>query len=225
MISCSDPKKVEIPNDIEAWESDKDFKAAVEKLNDEEKELFVAYTIRMKFGEAFGGEGIKKGLTIGEAIKLQQEWEKEQAKEDARRKQLAAELQKTELEILKQMNEALTVTLLSLKFKKANPGARIYSDYFSIKIGFRNNADKDILGAKGVVVLKDIFGDTIKRIGLSNDDGVKANSSKTWSGTLDYNRFRDEDNKLRTTEFSKIKFEWEPDVYIFTDGSKLEMPK
>lgn len=224
LISCNDYKETVIPPEIESWETDNKFKKSVKKLNEEDKKLFVAYTMRAELGEVFGGKGIGKGLTIGQAIDIQKEWGEEQELEKQKQQLLAEELQKKQLSALKEMNSALTVSLISLKFNKSDWNSGTYSDYFSIEIAFKNNTDKNIMGAKGVVVLKDVFGDAIKNVRLSNDKDIKSNSTNSWYGTLDYNQFMAEDNKLRTTEFNKLKFEWIPDIYLFDDGSKLQMP-
>jgi hypothetical protein len=222
---CSNPKKAEIPQDISSWESNSTFKKSVDKLKDDDKKQLLAYLVRTQMSAAFGGEGMKKGTTIEDAIKFQKEWQDEQSKEEQKQKLLAAELQKKQLESIKKMNDVLTVTLLNLSLNSKDYERQIYSDYFSIKVGFKNNSEKDISGVKGTVILKDMFGSLIKNIGISNDNGIKANGTSTYSGTMDFNQFEDSDKKLASTEFSKIKFEWNPDVYIFADGSTIEMPK
>ena len=220
----SDPKKTEVPQSIEEWDRDAKLKTAVDKLTEEEKQLFLAYTMRMAMGEAFGGKGTPSGITIGEAIEQQRVWQQKQDQEEARRKELAAKLEKERLETLSKLNDALTVSVLSLTFRNSDFNSSRYSDDFVIKIGFENHTDKDLVGVKGVVIFKDIFGDVIKKVGLSNDDDIKAHKTHTWVGTLDYNQFMDPDNKLRTTSFDKLKIEWEPEVYIFSDGSQMRMP-
>jgi len=225
MFSCANPKKAEIPQDIQSWKSNQKFKKSVEKLSPDDKKLFLSYVMKTQMSSVFGGEGLKKGTTIEDALKIEKEWQAEQEKEELKRQALAAELQKKQLEAMKKMNEAVTTSLVNFGFRKSDWQSGTYSDYFTIKVGFKNNTDRDISGVRGVVVLKDIFSETIKRINLSNDNGIKANSTSTYSGTMDFNQFKDEDTKLRGTEFSKLKYEWEPDVYLFDDGSKMEMPK
>jgi hypothetical protein len=76
------------------------------------------------------------------------------------------------------MNSALTVTLLNLEFRDASEAPNRYSDVFTLKIGFRNNTDKNLAGAKGVIVFKDIFDDVLKKVRLSYDDGINPNETK-----------------------------------------------
>jgi len=224
-LGCgSDPKKTEVPQSIDDWQQDAKLKAAVEKLTDEEQKLFAAYALRVAISEAFGQKGVAGSITIGEAIDRERAWQLEQEREEARRKILAAKLEKERLEALSKLNDALTVSVMSLRFRDSDFNAGRYSDDFVIKIGFENHTDKDLVGVKGVVILKDIFGDIIKKVGLSNDDDIKAHKTHVWVGTLDYNQFMDQDNKLRTTPFDKLKIEWEPEVYIYADGSQMRMP-
>jgi len=223
-LGCgTDPKKTEVPQSIDDRQEDAKLKAAVEKLTEEEQKLFAAYALRMAMGEAFGQKGVAGSITIGEAIERERAWQEEQAREEAKRKELAAKLEKERLEALGKLNDALAVSVISLSFRNSDFNEGRYSDDFVIKIGFENHTDKDLMGVKGVVIFKDIFGDIIKKVGLSNDD-IKAHKTHVWVGTLGYNQFMDQDNKLRTTSFDKLKIEWEPEVYIFADGSQMRMP-
>jgi hypothetical protein len=224
MVSCSDPKKMVIPQDVKTWESDTKLKEAIGKLPESDQKLFAQYVVRTQLSSILSGEvAMKEGITIGEAIKIQSEWQVEQDKEEVKRKALAEDLQKRQLEATKVMNEAVTVTLMKLRFVPSDYEEGRYSDCFEVRVGFSNNTNKDIIGVKGTVVLDDVFGDKIKRIGISDDDGIKTNSTKTYSGTMNYNQFKDEDVKLRSTSFDKIKFNWEPETYLFGDGTKMEM--
>ena len=58
---------------------------------------------------------------------------------------------------------------------------------------------------------------------LSVDKSIAAGQSIRWDGDLGYNPFIDEDVKLHNTEFAKMKISWEPEVYLFSDGSKMEI--
>jgi len=219
-----DPKSVAVPPSLESWQSDEDLKEASAELTDEDKRLFGAYAIRSAMASAFGSSGIPAGTTIGSAIEVQRRWEAEQKAEKARQALLKRELESSRLAHLREMNDALTVSLLKLGFRDSDPRAGRYSDQFLIEIGFENRTDQELIGAKGVVVLKDVFGDTIKRINLSNDTSIQYGETHVWSGTMDYNQFRSEDKKLRTTPSDKLNFEWEPVAYLFEDGTRLEMP-
>ena len=225
LSGCNDPKGTVVPSDINTWESNEDFKQSVQKLTESDQKLLAAYAMRAGLASAFGGQGIENGTTIGQAIDIQQQWVQEQQAQEAKQAALAAQLQEQQLKALKEMNGYLTVSLNNLEFLPSNIQAGRYLDYFTIEVGFKNNTDENISGAKGVIVLKDMFDEVIKSINLSNDDSIPANQTATLSGTIDYNQFMDEDVKLRSTNIDKLQFEWVPDVYIFENGKKVAMPK
>lgn len=224
-IIAKDPHKVEVPSSVEKWDNE-DLHKAVEKLPEKEKELFAAYAARAALATAFGGEGvIPEGKTVGDVIKDQRKWQKEQEDMEQKQALLAAKLLKEQQEARTQMNNAVTASLLEISWHKSDWERGIHSDYFAISIGFKNCTAKDIAGIKGTVIFKDIFGDLIKGVRLSNDSGVAAGDTAIWNGSMDYNQFDDSDSKLRNTSRDKLKFEWEPDTYLFVDGTKMTMPK
>ena len=70
------------------------------------------------------------------------------------------------------LNDALTVSLLDLSCNKSSNLFEPCS--CSIKVGFRNNTDVNISGAKGVFIFKDMFRDIIKNMNLTNDSAIDA---------------------------------------------------
>lgn len=84
---------------------------------------------------------------------------------------------------------------------------------------FTNNTNKNIEGVQGTINFMDLFGNSIQRIQLSYDKGIKAGESKLYDATVDYNQFMDEDIKLKNTELSKLKYEWDVNTIVYTDGS------
>ena len=224
-IIAKDPHKVEVPSSVENWDDDALHKA-IEELPEKEQELFAAYAARAALATAFGGEGvIPKGQTVGDVLEDQRNWQKEQEEQGQRQALLSAKLLKEQADARREMNNAVTVSLLDITFRGSDYERDIYSDYFAMRIGCENRTSRDIAGIKGTVLFKDIFGDLIQGVRLSYDDGVAARDSVVWNGTMDYNQFDDDDKKLRNTSRDKLKVEWEPDTYLFTDGSKMTMPK
>ena len=66
LSACSDPKSTVIPVDPDKWETS--LKEPSAKLPEEEKRMLAAWIIRSKAKELFGGEKMKDGTTIGQAI-------------------------------------------------------------------------------------------------------------------------------------------------------------
>lgn len=219
LAGCSNPKSAEIPTDPKKWE---ELKPQVDKLNEEDKKLLTQYMVRKTMGAAFGGEGIKAGTTVGDAINEQKKWlEENEAKEKAQA-ELKAKVEAENAALKKQMDGILTAAIVS----KSGYSRYDYIDKITdigFQLAFENHTDKDIAGFKGVLSFKDMFGDTIKDLNLSYDEGVKAKSTAKYEGSMDYNEFMDEDNKLLTTELDKIKFEFIPSVIMFKDGTKVEL--
>jgi len=89
---------------------------------------------------------------------------------------------------------------------------------FTFKI--TNNTDKDITGIQGTVVMNDLFDNNIKSTMLTYDEGIKAGESKLYTATMDYNQFMESDIKLKGTELEKLKYEFDVDTIIYTDGTK-----
>ena len=224
--ACSDPQNFKIPTDSAQWKKDEGFKAVIKKLPDDEKKTLTAYLMRAGMAEAFGTTPPER--TVGEAIEnqkaFQAEKEAEQAAEAAEQAKQAALAKKVEEErqaAVAEARKALTVAVSSMNFIPSNLRAGRYQESFSLRIALQNNTEKDMSGIKGTVVFADMFDDEIKRVALSMDEGIPAGQTIQWNGSLDYNQFKDADVKLRSTELAKMKISWEPEVYLFTDGSKM----
>lgn len=95
-----------------------------------------------------------------------------------------------------------------------------FQDANTFTFKFINNTDKDIAGVKGYLVLNDLFGDQIKGVNLSYDEGILAGKTTLYRASIDYNQFIDEDIKLRQTELSKLKYTWEVNTIIYADGTE-----
>jgi hypothetical protein len=230
LVGCTAPHDRIVPTDVEKW-SDGPFGESLKSLPEEDKKLLLAYAMRVSMGKAFGGAGIPPGKTVGEVLAEQRAWEAEQerlAKEKAVESEriakeqaaLAAKLASERAAALKELTEALTVAVTQLKFVDGE-----YQDYIRVVIGFHNKTEKAMAGAKGALHFKDMFGETIKRVSLSYDEGIPAGGTKTWTGTLEYNRFNASDKKLANTDLARLTTEWEPAIYVFDDGTRMEMPQ
>lgn len=219
LVGCSNPKSAKIPTDPEKWE---ELKPQIEKLNEEDKKLLTQFLMRKGMGAAFGGDGIEPGTTVGDAIKEQKKWlEDKDAKEKAQA-ELKAKIEAENAAVKKQMDGILTAAIVS----KSGHARYEYIDKITdieFQLAFENHSDKDIAGFKGIISFKDMFGDPIKNLTLSYDDGVKAKSIAKYEGSTDYNEFMAEDTKLLNTDLDKIKFEFKPSVIMFTDGTKIEL--
>ncbi|MGU5816945.1 hypothetical protein ACV1EC_18800 [Aeromonas hydrophila] len=226
LFGCDkDPKTMQLPHDMATWKTDSEFTGAIKKLTEDERKLLLGYMVTAGMSEAFGGQGVPDGQTIGEAIEAQRTLIERQAREKQEKITQQELAQQANENTLAKMNNAVDAVLLTFKFSAADVGAKRYVDSFDIAIGFRNKTDKDISGVKGVITLKDMFGEPIKMARLSNDQSIPANGKAIYRGSLDFNPLVDTDKKLLSIDVKKMKFEWYPETYIFEDGSKLESEK
>lgn len=219
LSGCSNPKNKEIPTDPDKWDT---LKPEVEKLNDEEKQLLTQYIMRKAMGQAFGGGGVEAGTTIGDAIDEQRNWIKEKDTQEKAEAELKAKVEAQKKAKIEQVNKILTVALT----KKEGRSTYSFSEdpneiYF--EIAFENKGVKDISGVKGVAHFNDMFGDNIKSLSLSYDEGVKVDQMALYKASTNFNQFMSEDKALLSTDISKIKFTFEPQVVLFADGSKIEI--
>lgn len=231
LIGCSDPKKTIIPSDLATWE--KELKPTLERLSDEDRQAVGRFVLRAKMGEAFGGHSKLGAITVGEAITEQKQFEAEQqAKEaeqqakEAEEKRLAEKLKAERDALVKQAHDTLSIVLVSKGFRAADPmnGGSV-QDQVTFSLGFQNKGAKDLKGFKGTIVFKDMFGDVVKRLNLSYDQPVRAGKTVTWEGSMDFNPYMEDNVKLRDTDQSKLKLDFEPDAILFTDGTRLTIPE
>jgi len=122
---------------MQSW--DEKLAPEVKKLSDADREKVAAYLIRAKMGEAFGGNGIPPGTTIGQAIDAQAKWENEQAAKRAEEEALKKKLEQQRAAALEQLNKAVTVTLLAKEELPENYRIGRYSKYQHFRIGAQNN--------------------------------------------------------------------------------------
>ncbi len=231
LVACNSVKNTPLPQDLDKMES---IKPAMEKLTPEERELAGGYIMRHTLGAKmkgiFGGvegPGIPDGMTIGKAIEEQRKFISDQKAEEQKQAALKAALQAKREAALKPMKEAVTVTLVSKQIKPEYGYSGILMDEnFVVTFGYKNNTQKDIAGVKGYISVRDLFGDELSGFAVSNDDTIAAGKSITWTGsrTVKYAVGDNKDRKLAELDDSKYKVIWEPQVIVFSDGSKLELP-
>lgn len=153
------------------------------------------------------------GDLLGEAKKLREEMRLKEEEE----KELAGKAKIEELERIKRLGGALTVSLFEKGFTEYN-----YQKYITYKFAFENKTDKNIKAFTGQIVFYDLFDKEISSLNLTYDDGVTANSMKNWNAQTDYNQFKDEDITLKSKNVEDLKIKWVPGKIIFEDNSTLE---
>lgn len=96
ITACSNPKDTPVPKELTKIGT---IKPQLEKLTEEERDLFSQYVVRTTIGSAlgaaFGGKepvGIPNGMTIGKAIEEQKKFISEKQSEETKQKLLKEKL-------------------------------------------------------------------------------------------------------------------------------------
>jgi hypothetical protein len=220
MACAKDPHKLKITeqNKNNFMDSIKDSK----QLTVEETRLLLGYQIRNAAAQAFGGRPESMvGKTVGDLINEQRQFE-EGAKKDAEaQKRLAEEAKAKEEAAAAELRKTVNLSVYEKSYRPADLDAGSYQDYVVIKCAYENTSSKDIRAFRGKLRFADLFGSEIYQSGLTISDPIKAGAKATWIGTIKYNRFIDEDVKLKNTDLKDMRVEWVPLSVIFTDGSKI----
>jgi hypothetical protein len=222
LLACSDPRNASLSNDPDNWESE--LKPVLEKLSEEERTLLAQYMMRAKLGEAFGGSGIPTGLTVGAAIDDQRRFIEEEQRREAEARALRERVERERAAEIAKMDSVLSVAFVSKSYRDADYTSGQYQDLLTLVFAIENRSTKDIAGFKGTACFEDMFGDEISENNISYDETIPAGKAVRWRGSLNYNQFMSEHQKLRSTPPDKLRFRFRPEVVIFVDGSRIELP-
>lgn len=220
---CSKPTDAVIPTDMSKW--DKELAPELKKLPDADREHVAAYLMRAKMGEVFGAKGIPPGTTVGQALEAQKKWIAEQAEKRAQEEALKRKLEQERASAIKQLNDAVTVTLLAKRELPKNYDAGRYSEYQEFRIGVQNNTTKTVVGVAGEIKFIDVFDKEVGAVSFRISENIEPGKSFTWSGGRDYNQFLDTHRAVWNLEEGKYTTTFDPEMVVFKDGTKLTVPK
>lgn len=96
-----------------------------------------------------------------------------------------------------------------------------YNDYCALTFQVTNNTDKDIQGIEGGLIVSDLFGKEIMRVGCDFTGQIIKSKQSITEDELGFevNPFIDEDMKFYNTDFKDLKFEYIVHQIVFTDGT------
>lgn len=200
MSGCSDPKNVKLPQNANEF---KDFQAKIEKLDDEDKRLINDFVGENSLAMAFGN--VPSDMTVGEAIAMQKEREdKAKAKQEA---QKAA---------LKAMNDVINVEYVHHdKFERAGYPA------YQFTVEMTNKSAKQVIGVKGRLIFKDLFGKDVGNIGLESkktlDEGQPTYVEVTSMP------FATQDDIFKDGNYEPENVRFEPEAIVFADKTTLSL--
>ncbi|WP_062342878.1 hypothetical protein [Novosphingobium sp. CCH12-A3] len=219
--ACSGAKSTVIPTDPQKWD---EIAEDVKSLSDDDRKLVVGYMMRMSVGAAFAGQkgGIPPGTTIGDAIKDQKDWLAKQKAEEEQAEQLKAKVAAQKAADAEQIRRVATIAVTNVDVVSQDIMAGRYSDRLNVEVTIENKSAKQISGVRGTVAFKDQFDQEIDQTTFSLDEDVKPGETRIIKNYgRDLNQFKDEDKKLASIPFAKMKVSFVPEMIVFADGSKI----
>lgn len=200
LSGCSDPKNVKLPQNASEF---KDFQDKIEKLDGEDKRLINDFVGENAIAMAVGN--VPSDMTVGDAIAMQKEREdKAKAKEAAKQSALKA------------MNDVVDVEYVY--HDKSNAAG--YSVY-QFTVEMTNKQAKPVIGVKGRLIFKDLFGEDVGNIGVEAQTSLDKGQPKyvevrSMPLATQGDSFKDGNYKPEDVRF-------EPEIIVFADKTTLSI--
>ena len=217
LIGCSeDPRQVIITEQNK--DSFIDDIGDLKGLTVGEAQLLVKSQLRSKLSGALAGSNDDSivGLTVGELIERERQFQADQEAEQAKQEKLAAEAKAKEEAIAAELRKTIQLSVFKKTFRDGD-----YSDYIIISCAYENASTKDVRAFRGILGFTDLFDSHIYKTRLTISDPVKAGKKGTWVGQIDYNQFVEAEQALRSTDLEDMKVNWLPSSVIFADGTQI----
>lgn len=200
LSGCSDPMSVELPQNANEL---KDFQAKIEKLDGEDKRLINDFVGENPLAMAFGNT--PTGMTVGEAIAMQKEQE-DRAKAKEAAKQSA----------LKAMNDVINV-----EYVYHDKSDRAGFSAYQFTVEMTNKQAKPIIGVKGRLIFKDLFGEDVGNIGVEVKSTLEKDQPKYAEATSMPSMMQGDTFKDGRYESTDVRFE--PEAIVFADKTTLSL--
>lgn len=166
--------------------------------------------------------GIPRGVTVQQAIKDQDGWLANKNVEEATSAQLRKQAQAELAAIQVEFASDLTVSLLTKKNQVQVDGRR----FVTLEIAYSNRTDKAIQGVKGILKLRDTYGNPVIDVSLSNDRGISAMQTVIdHDADVPIDQLSEPQVNLWNTDFDKLKYTFEARSITFNDGTSMSAPK
>lgn len=200
LSGCSDPKNVKLPQNVNEF---KDFQVEIEKLEGEDKRLINDFMGDSFLAMSIGN--VPSGMTVGDAIAMQKQQE-DKAKAKAAAKQSA----------VKAMNDVINVEYVHYdKFERAGYPA------YQFTVEMTNKQARPIIGVKGRLIFKDMFGADVGNIGVE----VKSTLDKDKPTYVEVTSmpFAVQGDSFKTGDYKPEDVRFEPEVIVFADKTTLSL--
>lgn len=113
----------------------------------------------------------------------------------------------------------IAVVLTKKDFRQADYSAG-YGDAVTFSLSLHNLTNKDIRAFDGDVTFTDLLGNEIISSKLAINDPIKAGTTVSWDGELNYNQFMDAHQRFRAADMQNIKTVFHPHKVLYSDGSE-----
>lgn len=167
LFACGNPKKTTVPTTGALV--DKDFTAAMQKLEQPERQAMAAWMLR----KAFQG-GIPANTTIEQALNEQKQW---QAEQDA----IAAK----QAESIARLNNSASIKTTSIQFVPQNPQKYKFSDAFVIGTDITNNTEKTIKAIQIGVRLTNTLDDELDKFQFDIEETLAPHETRHYETQWD----------------------------------------
>ena len=122
----------------------------------------------------------------------------------------------------KEERKLVLVELTKKGFIPSNSSAGRFDSYITFTVNFDNRAGKGIRAFDGLLTFYDLLDNELLSAKVAINDPVANYMVYEWSGTLDYNQFKDSHQRLKGAEFNNLKINFEPRKILYDDGSVQE---
>lgn len=113
----------------------------------------------------------------------------------------------------------IAIELLAKGFKSANPKASDYESAITFELSLKNLTNTDIRAFDGTLSFTDLLDNNVYSSKLSINDPLKSGSTIQWSGSIKYNQFMDDHQRLRNERQENLKLKFTARKVLFVDGS------
>ena len=213
MFSCSDPLSKKYDSETVL----KDIVELKEKLDTNQMAAIGNQLFRKKEIE-LAGKSYKQILEDGEKWAAEQKLiKKRQERLEIEKKRLEEKAQKEAKQRIDSMVNSVSVAVFDKGYAEGD-----FEKYIKISYQCINKSGKDIAGILWRISVMDMFGKEIGRFALEVTDGIKADKTINKDRYYDYSSYDPDNVKIVDTDIKKLKFEYEPQQIIFTDGTSIE---
>lgn len=205
------------------WRHDPKLHNHFQQLTQEDQGLFTAYTERIEQS----GPAAKNAagmISIGEAISLQAQWQREHVKIDAvappAAPPVAQDDETAHTQLFKEMRSVVTPSVTSFKYSK---DASV--ENWNLGMSFKNNGSLKVSGIEGAIAVRDAQGVELKRSSVQSDMTIEPGAVMSQVWRLDCSNKDPGDLALKKADVTKLVFSWYPSTYRFADGTTLTLVK